>query len=113
MYKEVNKEFEAKELRKFVNVGDSVEGYFIGEHNAKTSYGDTLFLDFTTDEGDFSVVASAGLKNVDWNDLQGVKVKIEYVGDKKNKKTGRMFKDFKVMADYDDTVMLDEDDLPY
>jgi hypothetical protein len=41
----------------------------------------------------------------DWDKLRGVRVKLEYIGDKKNPKTGRTFKEFKIYADYEDSYL--------
>lgn len=93
------------ELKGFKAIGDTVEGYYMGTHESETVYGKAVFMDFTSEDGDFSIIQTAGLKKYNWSSMQGMKVKIEYAGDKKNPKTGRTFKDFKIYADYEDSYL--------
>lgn len=93
------------ELKGFKAVGDTVEGYYMGTHEGETAYGKAVFMDFTSEDGDFSIIQTAGLKKYNWGAMQGMKVKIEYAGDKVNPKTKRTYKDYKVLVDKDDTVM--------
>lgn len=93
------------ELKKLVKIGDSVEGYYIGQHKAMTKYGETVFIDFIGEDGnEFSIVQTQGMR-ANWEKLLNVKIKIEYIGDKTNDKTGRKFKDYKIYADFDDMYL--------
>jgi hypothetical protein len=93
------------ELKKFITVGDAVEGYFMGSHKGVTKYGDTVFLDFIDEDGNnFSIVQTSGML-ADWDKLMNYKVKVEYTGDQKNAKSGRTFKDFKIYADFEDSYL--------
>jgi hypothetical protein len=99
-FKEVN----SVELKKFMATGDYVEGYYLGNHRVNTQYGEAVFLEFINDDGEFNVVLTSGMR-ADWDKLRGVRVKLEYIGDKKNPKTGRTFKEFKIYADYEDSYI--------
>lgn len=94
-------EVKTGKLKRFENAGDYVEGYYMGERIAETKYGKTVFLDFKGDEENFSVIKTAGMM-ANWGKLQGIKVKIQYVGEAENPRTGRKFKNFKIFADFDD-----------
>lgn len=98
-------EIKSGKLKKFEKAGDYIEGYFMGERNGKTKYGDAVFLDFKGEgEDNFCIVKTSGMI-ADWDNLLGVKVKIQYTGDVENPKTGRTFKNYKIFADYEDVCV--------
>jgi hypothetical protein len=93
------------DLKGFNYVGDYAEGYYKGMHEGLTAYGEAVFMDFTTENGDFSIIQTAGLKRYNWEDMEGLKVRIEYVGDNVNPKTKRTYKDYKVLVDKEDILV--------
>jgi len=81
--------------------GEYFEGRLIKvKHNVKTKYGTTTVLVFRENaETIKSIFVSAALALYEWDDMIGQLVRIEYLGETYNEKTGQDYKAFKVLID--------------
>lgn len=85
---------------KWVDIGQSLEGVWQGQHDGKFGPLGTI----KTKDGEKIFPLHTGLLNQVEEIAEGTEVKIEYLGLKNNKKSGRDFKDFAVY-----TAEVDED----
>ena len=77
-----------------------IEGKFIREAPLfSTKYGDFTVLEFETDEKRVSIVKYTALKYYDWSKYADKMVKVTYLGQELNEKTGREFFNFSVEVD--------------
>lgn len=91
------KKIEKNEWVVFDKVLNKVEGELIRTGIKESKFGMQSFIVLRADEGRLlNVGISAGLINIDWDNLIGNYILIEYMGEKLNEKTGRRFKDFEV-----------------
>ena len=100
------------EIAEFVNKGDTAEGVLHNIREIKTEYGQTSILDLKADNGvKISVFLSSALQRYEWGDYIGRYINIEYIGDRKNPKTKRTFKNFDVSISEEAEVTTE--DLPF
>lgn len=102
-YKSVST-FENNELIRFENEGDSIEGTLMAlRKDVLTKNGLATLADLTTLDGkEVSLFVTAGLTSRLTDQLIGEQVKITFVGNVKNPKTGRTFKGYNVEVWSDD-----------
>ena len=74
-----------------------IEGKFIGETSLfSTKYGDFEVLEFEIEGERKSILKYTTLKYYDWSKYVGKMVKVTYLGQELNEKTGREFFNFSV-----------------
>ena len=82
----------------FDSIGVTAAGTLVGITQGITQFGEAEFLQLRTDDGQkTSVCISSSMALVDWEELQGLYVEIEYTGDEKSKKNkGKTYKTFEI-----------------
>jgi hypothetical protein len=101
MFKEVSKG-DLGEQVKFENIGEFFTGTLKDIKVVDTKYGSGTALNFTDENGELKTIfASSALKLYDWPSMVGKLVRIEYIADVDNPKSGQTYKDFKVLVDED------------
>lgn len=81
--------------------GDETIGILLELRQGKTKMGEATFADFrdlTTKQEVFTIILSTGLLNSVTQAEVGKAVKIVFLGERKNLKSGRMFKAFDVFT---------------
>jgi hypothetical protein len=91
--KDSDAEFKGK-IFTFNTVGEVFEGRLVRIRNVKTKTGPARIANFDTGEGQFAIFLPAQLKRIIDEKLIGKRLVITYRGEVKDKKTGRMVKDF-------------------
>jgi len=91
-------EVERPVMVEFDTIGKVVEGTLVGIQDGITQYGEARFLQIKTDDDqNLSVCMSSSMALIEWDDLVGLYVSIEYTGDEKSKNNkGKTYKTFKV-----------------
>lgn len=90
------KEQEKRELFKFTNPGDSIEGSLLTIREGETKFGPAQFAEILCKGQTETILISAGLSIFNLADLIGKEIKLEYIGDVENEKSGNVYKDFKL-----------------
>jgi hypothetical protein len=76
---------------------DEFVGTILAIRKTTTDFGETDVIDAVDVDGEpYSLFMTSKLKRFDWTKLIGKTVCITYIGDKRNDKTKRMYKDFEV-----------------
>ena len=78
----------------------TVQGKLEGIYEKTGQWGDYQYLKLIDEEGEIiNVSLKSSLQGYDWQEVIGKVIEIEYIGKKKNPKTGRNYFDFEVSVE--------------
>ncbi len=96
-------EKQIQEFVKFELPGDNISGKLLRQRQIDTQYGEAQILDIEVldnDTGELKIQSVPLKSNLmygySWDEMIGKKVEIEYTGQQKNPKSGRVYKAFDV-----------------